>query len=125
MKRLIVFLVLGPVFGTLIAVFVFRFNMPIWQFLLLGLIPSASGLWTDWRQTRVGFALGRRAMSCGASGALGGLVMATLPKLLGLSTSGFPYSMIFAGGLVGILCCLLAAKVSEVSAAMKRIVGKR
>ena len=114
MKRVIVFLVLGPVLGTLLAIYVFNTTMPLWQVLLLSLIPSVSGLWTDWRQVKASYALRRRALSCGASGAFGGLVMATLPKLLGLSTSGFAYSMILAGGVVGIVCCLLAAELREV-----------
>jgi hypothetical protein len=125
MKRAMVFLVLGPVIGTLVAVYAFGTNMPIWQLLLLGLIPSVSGFYTDRRQIRAGFTLNRRAMSCGISGAVGGLVMATLPKIFGLSTSGFAYSMIFAGGIIGIICCLLAAQLSEVSAAMKRVAGEQ
>jgi hypothetical protein len=119
MKRVIVFLVLGPTFGTLLAIYVFHTTMPVWQVVLLSLIPSASGLWTDWRQVRARYILRKRALSCGASGAFGGLVMATIPKLLGLSTSGFAYSMVLAGGVVGIICCLLAAKVRELIASVK------
>ncbi len=112
-KRSLVYLVGGPVLTALISIYAFKIRMPLYQMLLLGLIASVSGFWTDWRQWRAGFKVFKRLGASWISGAFGGLIMATVPYYLGMSVSGFAYSMIFAGAATAFICCLLSAGWKE------------
>lgn len=103
----------GPVLTALLLILAFQINTTVWQALLLGVIPSASGLWTDWRQFKAGSGLGQRVWACVISCAVGGVVMAAVPNALDWSISGFAYSMSFAGAAVAPFCCLLSAAYKQ------------
>jgi len=118
MRRVLAFLMCGPVLTALLFTYLFKINMPVWQALLLGLIPSVSGLWADWRQFKAGSDLAQRAWASVISGAFGGVVMAAVPNALGWSTSGVAYSMSFAGAAVSLVCCLLSAEYKRNGSAM-------
>jgi hypothetical protein len=108
-KQALVFLIGGPVLSALLSIYVLKIDMPVWQLLALGLIPSASGLWTDWQQKA--FSLGKRVWASWASGAFGGIVIAGIAHARELPIEA--YSMIFVGAAVVFFCCLLSAEWGE------------
>ena len=113
MKRIVIYLLGGPILTALLSIYAFKIKMPLYQMLLLGLIASFSGWWTDWRQWKAGFKVFKRLGSSLIAGAFGGLIMAAVPYYLGLSISGFAYSMIFAGATMAFTCCLFSASWKE------------
>lgn len=112
MKRVLIFLLLGPVMAALICAYAFRLNLPFHVLLIAGLAPSLSALWKDWQQGRAGFPIGQRLFSCLMTGAFGGIIGAAIPRLFDQTFELNAYSMMAAGGAGGILCCLLAARTS-------------